>query len=261
MQAESILLPGRIQETLDTERLGRRVYYLPRTDSTNRVAVDLARQGESDGTLVITDFQTRGKGRGGRRWIGPANKNILLSLILKPTTTSANALTLTLAFSLAVADALSGVLEIDVDVKWPNDVVVGGGKICGILSEGSSASGRVVFLVVGMGINVNMRDDEFPPDLKYPAVSCRSITGHEHDRYDILARVLHRVEIAYRRFEKDGFSSFLAAYVARLCLVGRSVRVDNTTGIVEGVAEDGALRIRVADGRVVSIYDGDVHVQ
>lgn len=255
------LLPSEIRAVLGTARLGRRIYCYPETDSTNDVALALARAGEPEGTLVVADFQRGGRGRRTHTWSSPRGRDALASLILRPPGDARSALAVTLTVAAATSVALSKLLGVDVAVKWPNDVIAGrgaeAGKIAGILAESASAGDSLSHLVVGIGININTRADEFPPGLASPAASCYTLTGSEWERAFILADVLGAVEAYYDRFRRDGFGPLVSAYEARLIQRGRTVRFDvkgaAVTGVVQGVAPDGALRVR-ADG------DGTEHV-
>jgi BirA family biotin operon repressor/biotin-[acetyl-CoA-carboxylase] ligase len=255
------LLPHEIRAHLSTDVFARRVYYIPEVDSTNRLALDMAKKGEAEGTLVITDRQTRGRGRYDRHWVSPPGRNLLLSLILRPSMSPGAALPVTLACAVSIAETLESELGRGAGVKWPNDVMVGANKICGILSEGSSRGSRIDYVVVGVGINVNMTEDEFPPDLRRPATSCRLVTGRVHDRAPLLARVLGGLEETYHDFTRDGFDGIIHRYDGRLVDRGQTVGFtkDGKTsyGNVMGVGGDGGLMIELAGGKRVVLYDED----
>jgi BirA family biotin operon repressor/biotin-[acetyl-CoA-carboxylase] ligase len=236
------------------------MYYLDTVDSTNRLARDLARAGEPDGTVVVADFQTEGRGRHGRRWESPRGTNLTFSLILRPEGPLADVLPITLAFSVAIAEALDERLGSHVGVKWPNDVVAPSGKLCGILSESSARAGRVDVVVVGVGVNVNVKAEELPRDTR--AASCLSLTGTVHERKEVFADLLDRLERTRDAFLQDGFAGMLERYTSRLSLVGQTVsftrRGGSETGDVAGVQPDGGLVIRVDGGESVTLYDEEV---
>lgn len=262
MAHDSGLLPTCIRRHLETTTFGRRVYYVKETDSTNRVARDLARQGEAHGTVVTSDYQRSGRGRGDRLWLSPPAENLLWSLILRPSQGSAGTLPLTLAFSVALASALSRRLDVDVGVKWPNDLVTSSGKLGGILSEAATRGSTILYLVVGIGLNVNTPAENFPDDLKSAAASMRSLTGKEHDRACLLAELLGVLEAAYSRFERGGFSGFLSDYTDRLRVRNRVVKYEHggreEVGVVIGVREDGALVVKSAGGKTLTLYDDSI---
>jgi BirA family biotin operon repressor/biotin-[acetyl-CoA-carboxylase] ligase len=252
------LLPRDVQALLETTSFGRRLYYLDTVDSTNRLARDMARTGEPDGTVVVADFQTAGRGRYGRRWSSPRGANLTFSLILRPGRPLADVLPITLGFSVAIAEVLGERLGVDVGVKWPNDVVVPSGKLCGILSEGAAREGRAAFAIVGVGINVNTKPEQLPPG----AASCLSLSGVAHPRRDVLADVLNELEPVRDSLLQVGFTGMVARYAARLSLMGQMVRFQprggTETGEVVGVQGDGALVVRVDGGKTVTLYDGEV---
>lgn len=258
-------LPAELARHLATARLGRRVYFYPETDSSNEVALALARAGEPEGTLVVTDHQRAGRGRRGHAWMSPAGRDILCSLILRPDADARAALAVTLAVANSVAVALSKLLDTDILVKWPNDVVSAAGKLAGILAESAAAGGRVEYVVVGIGINVNSLAADRPEALGAVAASCRSLTGSAWDRAFVLADVLGTIEAYYDRFRREGFGPLVGAYEARLAQMHRAVAFERagarTTGVVVGVARDGALRVRPdGGGAVLELYTETVEV-
>ena len=262
MDSENRLLPRLIQARLETACLGRRIYYLPETDSTNRVAAELAGRGEFEGTVVITDFQRRGRGRLNRTWQSPPFENLLFSIILRPDDKVANVLTLTLVFSLAVSRTLSAALGKDINVKWPNDVVCEGRKLCGILAESTVRAGRTDCLVVGIGININTRAQQFEPAIRATAASCRTLTGRAWDRLDLLGRILTELENSYTVFQADGFTPFIKAYRERLAILRKPVSFELkgqvTTGLVEDINPDGSLAVILPSGDRRDLFGEEV---
>jgi BirA family biotin operon repressor/biotin-[acetyl-CoA-carboxylase] ligase len=257
------LLPRDVQALLSTASFGRRMYYLDSVDSTNRLARDLARAGEPDGTVVIADFQTAGRGRHERHWFSPRGTNLTFSLILKTDRRLADVLPITLAFSLAIAEALAERIGADVGVKWPNDVVTPSGKLCGILSESSTRAGRTAFVIVGVGVNVNMEPEQFSGDA--PVASCSSLSGVTHERREVLADLLGRLERTRNAFLQEGFAGMAERYAARLMLVGKEVSSqrgsDAVAGRVVGVSPDGGLVIRADGGEAITLYDGELKLR
>jgi BirA family biotin operon repressor/biotin-[acetyl-CoA-carboxylase] ligase len=257
-------LPAEVQRRLATARLGRRIYFHPETASTNDVALELSRAGEPEGTVVIADHQGAGRGRRGQAWSSPPHCNLLMSIILRPETDARGALPVTLVAALSVSVVLSKLLDVEMSVKWPNDVVSSRGKIAGILAESSASASGLVYLVLGIGINVNALAEDFPPGLPYPAASCRTLTGVPWNRADIAADVLGTIEAYYDRFLRDGFAPLRGAYDARLLHLGRRVEFDRdrarVTGVVMGAGEDGALRVGLAGGEEILLYSESIEV-
>lgn len=238
-------LPEDVRRLLVTASLGRRIYFYPEVASTNDVALDLARRGEPEGTIVVADFQREGRGRRGRVWTAPPGGAVLVSLVLRPERSPRDALPAALVVALAVSVALSKLLDVEVGVKWPNDVVAPQGKIAGILAESVTGGERLAYLVVGLGINVNTPADGLPEG----AASCRSLTGDGWDRAMLLADVLGSIESYYDRFRREGFGPLVDATQSRLIQMGRTVAFERAgtrlAGRVAGLAEDGALRVDV----------------
>jgi BirA family biotin operon repressor/biotin-[acetyl-CoA-carboxylase] ligase len=246
------LLPEDIRVFLSSNNFGQRLFYYPETTSTNDRAVEFAKSGEPEGTVVYADAQTSGRGRGSHVWSSSPRRDLLFSIILRPDTDALSTLPLTLALSLGLSVVLSKRTGEDVWVKWPNDLVTSSGKICGILAEGASTAGRSDYVVVGFGINVNSVGDDFPVELRGRAASCRTLTGNPVDRADLLADVVSALEGYYQRYLIDGFSSLVSSYVAKSALDGKRVRVTgpevDTVAVVVGVQNDGALIVREVDG-------------
>ncbi|HEU4928972.1 MAG TPA: biotin--[acetyl-CoA-carboxylase] ligase [Candidatus Krumholzibacteria bacterium] len=257
-------LPADVQRRLATAYLGRRYYFYPETDSTNDIAIALAGQGEAEGTVVATDYQRRGRGRRSHTWHSPPHSNLLFSIILRPRGDARAALPVTLVVATAVSVTLTKLLDRDLLVKWPNDVVTADGKkIAGILAESaSSGGGTLSHVVVGIGVNVNVA--QFPGELHSVATSCRILTGVDWDRADVLADLLGTVEAYYDRFVRDGFGALLSSYEARLVQAGKRVSVERggarVLGRVQGIARDGALVIRLDDASELELYSEHVEV-
>jgi BirA family biotin operon repressor/biotin-[acetyl-CoA-carboxylase] ligase len=259
---EDSIFPGDIKRILQTQSFGKRIYYLPEVTSVNDVALELVRLGEQEGTLVISDFQSRGRGRLKREWQSPPQKNLLLALILRPGAPSVSMLPLTLAFSITIADVLESVLEEPVMVKWPNDVVVNREKICGILAEGTSIGGLTDHIVMGIGVNVNMEKDDFTREVKMHATSCRLVKGAPIVRRSLLARLLYALEDTYAGFLQEGFAPLVGAYNRKLVLVGRRVSFafqgEVGKGLVVGARRDGALEVEISEKKALALYNEEI---
>lgn len=256
-----LLLPGEIRSRLDTRLFGRRVYCLPEVDSTNRLASELARAGESHGSLVVADHQTGGRGRRDRSWESPAGRNLLFSLILRPEGSAREVLSLTLAFSLGIARALSDLVPTNAGVKWPNDVEVDGRKIAGTLAESSTRGERTTYLIVGIGVNVNERLEEFGGEFRDRACSCYTLTGRDWNRAEVLAAILLQIEKSYDEFARAGFPSMADRYKLSLGILGKRVRFERrggtVAGTVTGVAPDGGLVVETPGG-TLTLYEEEV---
>jgi BirA family biotin operon repressor/biotin-[acetyl-CoA-carboxylase] ligase len=257
------MLPREVEEHIHCRVIGRRLYYFPETDSTNDNALSMARAGEREGSVIYTDYQRRGRGRHDHTWQSPRGKDLLFSLVLRPPGEPREVLPVTLVVSIAVLVALDKRLPSIVGVKWPNDVVVSGGKIAGILAQSGTDERGERFVVVGVGVNVNSKRKDLAPEIRDTAESCRIVLGEEVPRAELFGDVLTALESYYDRFTRDGFATFVSTYQERLSLLGRTVRFDRqdveVTGAVLGVADDGALRVS-CEGEEIALYGETVEV-
>ncbi|MCZ6765546.1 MAG: biotin--[acetyl-CoA-carboxylase] ligase [bacterium] len=262
MNGDGGILPARVKRELRTSVFGRRIYYSVAIDSTNRMAVDLARRNEPHGTIVLTDFQKQGRGRHTKRWASPPGENLLFSIVLRPNAPARSLLPVTLAFSVTLATTLTRVLQKEIGVKWPNDLVTPQGKLGGILSESAIRGDIAQFVIVGIGLNVNTPPANFPADLGCTPVSCLSIGGRRLDRAALLGRLLFDLETAYDEFVRDGFAAFVEEYDKRLIILSRPIRYMGRSGGEEGrvvgIAEDGGLKVVRSDDTVDVLYDVEI---
>jgi BirA family biotin operon repressor/biotin-[acetyl-CoA-carboxylase] ligase len=248
--------------------IGRRFVYLPTTGSTNDIARDLAEQGEPEGTAVFADEQTRGRGRAGKSaWLTPANTSIALSIVLRPELAPAALAALSMLAAVAVVDAIKAETALVASLKWPNDVLIGGRKVAGILVASALAGTRVRYAVVGIGINGNFRAESLGPlpDAALPPTTLLDERGRPVDRERLLACLLDNLDDSYRRLRIGGVVPVLRQYTDRLGTLGRMVRVLAPEGVTEGVAEDvtldGALVVRLPDGTRRTFSYGEVTVR
>src|SRR5512141_342585 len=199
------------------------------TDSTNRVAMEMAECGAPHGTIVVADEQTAGRGRMGRRWVSPAGKNLYVSLLLRPAVPTVDAPRLALVAGVALADAVE-TMGVPASLKWPNDLYCGGWKAAGILAEMASDPDGVRHVVIGVGLNVNMEKTDFPPDLRGTATSLRIRAGRVFRRVDVLARLLDAFGTRYAEFIVGGFSSLHEGWDRRDFLRGRRILLRRQSG-------------------------------
>ncbi len=256
-----LLIPAEIQAGLETRTIAREIVHFTETDSTNIRAHELGEGGAAEGTVVIAERQTAGKGRLGRRWESPAGVNLYTSILLRPPLPPYNAPQLTFLSAVATARSIAE-FGPAARVKWPNDVLVGGRKIAGLLNEMSAETERIHYVILGIGVNLNMRAEDFPPQLRYPATSLVLERGEAVDR-TAFARVLYRhLDALYLLYLEQGFAPILHAWESHCDLMGRMVEVDLQgrllRGRAEGLDENGALLLRLEDGRQEKILAGDV---
>ena len=253
----------RILAELDTLFVGRNLIYLDETGSTNDRARHAAEAGAPEGTLVVTDHQTAGRGRFERRWAAPPGSSLLMSLLFRPTLPPQQVQRLTMICGLAAVDAVSRVTGLQVGLKWPNDVVAAGAKLGGILTELQVQGSQVAHVVVGIGLNVNLDPAQLPGDLLLPATSLSYELDRFVPRLPLLLTFLHGVEQRYLSLV-EGVSPHIE-WASRLVTVGQPVSVSTSGTVLEGVAEavdaDGALLVRLPEGRLERVTSADVSLK
>jgi BirA family biotin operon repressor/biotin-[acetyl-CoA-carboxylase] ligase len=244
---------------LGTRVLARRVVYHKRVGSTNDIAKQLADAGEPEGTLVIADEQSGGRGRVGRTWIAPARSSILMSLILRPALAPHQLARVTMAIALGACEGIRAATGLDAQIKWPNDILLNGKKCAGILAEGEIVGNQVEYVVVGLGVNVNFSAAlvaGIPPD----ATTIADQLGKPFPRAPLTQFVLAKIEHYYLQLRAG--ENLRAEWTARLVTLHQRVRVHTPWGVEGGLAvdvdDDGALLLRRADGSLARLSAGDV---
>jgi BirA family biotin operon repressor/biotin-[acetyl-CoA-carboxylase] ligase len=262
IQSPDILMPEAIQAGLQCRVIGSRVCCLDATDSTNLQACRFGDDGEAEGLVVVADQQSSGKGRMGRRWESPAEVNLYASILLRPAILPLDAPQLTFLSAVAVCRAIMSSTGLQATVKWPNDVLLNGSKVAGLLNEMSAETDRVNYVVLGIGVNLNMRKDQFPEALRYPATSLAIAKGHPVSRLDFTRSLLQEIDALYQVFLEQGSEPVFEAWQQLCDMTGKAVRVDCNDllieGIMAGLADDGALLVRTATGKMERVYAGDV---
>ena len=259
-----ILSKSEIESRLDGGWIGKQVYFAEEVDSTNTWGKRLAEEGAPHGTLVVADEQTQGRGRRGRSWQSPKGTNISMTLILRPDLEPARASMLTIVMGLSVAQGLKELLKLPVQIKWPNDAVLNGHKLCGILTEMSAQIDYINYVVVGTGINVNL--PEVPEELKDIATSLLIETGRRVNRAEVIGAVLRAFARNYESFLVAGdLTGLLNAYNEILANRDRQVRVldpkEPYEGVALGINARGELLVKKADGSISEVYAGEVSVR
>jgi BirA family biotin operon repressor/biotin-[acetyl-CoA-carboxylase] ligase len=252
---------GDVEDSLATKRLGSRFYYFPELDSTNNYARALAEGGAPEGVIVIAEQQTHGRGRLARRWVSPPRVNLYCSIVLRPTLPPARAPQITLTAAVALSDAIAGFSPVPPAIKWPNDVLAGGKKLAGVLTEAVSDARKVDFVILGIGVNVNYALAAMPAEIRERATSLSALAGRTISREDFLRRLIQDLDRCYAILEEEGFAALAPQWDARFSLRGRSVRVEMTdrsvTGRALGLDADGFLLVESAGARQ-RIVAGDV---
>ncbi len=259
-----LLLPQEIQRGLSTNYIGKEIYYFPELKSTNIIAKEKAlhrAEGIDEGTLIIAERQSAGKGRLGREWFSPAG-GIWLSIILYPQLSPSYISRITLMTAVAVVKAIKVCTRIESQIKWPNDILIDEKKVCGILTEMSAELDMINWVVVGIGINVNIDIRDFPEDIQENTISLKEISGKEISRVKLVQTFLQEFEKYYESLKRREFSSILKEWKLYSHTLGKKVRVDIGEKIITGevidINESGALILKKEDGELVEIISGTI---
>jgi len=260
------LHPVEIKELLNTKFIGKDIVYLDSVDSTNSYGKRLAESDFSDGTVIIAEEQTSGRGRLGRDWVSPKGKGIWMTIILNPYIKPNLASQVTLIAAMAVLKAIKAVYDMDIMIKWPNDLVVNGKKVCGILAELGAEIERVNYLCVGIGINANLDESDFKNQALDMATSLKIAAGMEVERKKLIVRILDIFESYYSKFlEKGSIEFMIEEYKKYLVNMGKEVRLvaknEEIHAITEDITSEGHLLVRLDDGTLKEISSGEVSVR
>jgi BirA family biotin operon repressor/biotin-[acetyl-CoA-carboxylase] ligase len=257
--AETALTAAAITQGLETRVLGKAVHCYERVESTNDIARKLAKAGAADGSVILAEEQTAGRGRMARSWIAPPYSSILMSLLLRPALAPPQLARVTMAAALGVCDAIGSETGLEAAIKWPNDIVIDGKKCAGILAEGESAGDQVDYVIVGLGLNVNFRSgsvEGIPED----ATTLADELQRPVPRAGLVRAILTAVEHYYLRLQAG--TSLRADWAQRMVTLGRMVHArtpwGEESGTAEAVEEDGALLLRRADGYLARLVAADV---
>lgn len=258
-----ILTREEVKNFLDTKYIGNEIIHFDSIDSTNNYANDIAME-KAEGTVVTAEEQVVGKGRQGRNWKSPFEKGIYFSIILKPNLEPSKVAKLTLIGAAAVNLALRD-LNIDSKIKWPNDIVVDGKKLCGILTEMSCELNKINYIVIGIGINANLDEDDFSDELKNTATSLKKITGENIQRNKLLALVLNHFEKLYDSFKEDlNLKKTIEICRKYSALVGKEIQIikngNTRLGKAIDLSDEGELIVQFEAG-IEKIYSGEVSVR
>lgn len=250
---------------LDSTRVGGQLEFIQLTGSTNADAFRLAENGSIEGTVVLADSQTGGKGRRGRLWSSPAGVNLYCSVILRPAIMPHEAPQLTFLSAVAVARAIELTTRLTPEIKWPNDLLISGKKVAGLLNEMSAETDGINFVILGIGVNLNMTADQFPQDLRHPATSLLLESGTRVDRSRFTGTMLNELDRLYTEFLAHGFGPVREEWQQRCNANGRQVLVSDsgtecTGGRFVGIDSDGAMLLRSDEGTMHRITCGDVRV-
>jgi BirA family biotin operon repressor/biotin-[acetyl-CoA-carboxylase] ligase len=243
--------------------IGREIFFYETVGSTNTTAADLAEK-TREGTVILADCQQKGRGRLGRPWLSPRGINIYMSIILRPDIEPKDTTLITLMAAVACALALRRVTGISITIKWPNDLMVSGRKIGGILTEMKTTGARIISVVVGIGVNVNGDPDSFPEEIREIATSVKNETGEVFSRERIIAEILNEMNRWYPFLKVQGREALLSEWKHLTSTLGKEVAVttgqETFSGYAESIDNEGLLLLRLPSGELKSISSGDLTI-
>lgn len=242
--------------------IGNKILHYQKISSTNDIAKKLALSNAKEGCVIIAEEQTQGKGKLGRTWISPPYKNLYFSVILRPQVTLSESSCLTLLSALSIIKALEKLYKLKVNIKWPNDIIIKGRKIGGILTEIDNGRNFINFAIIGIGINVNMDKEDFPASLQKTASSLKQELGFLISKEEVLKEILKKLDTNYFLFKKEGFLSFVDTIKLFVYPLGKFIKIASGNSIFKGQVIDldksGALILRDENGFVISLLTGEI---
>ena len=245
--------------------IGRDIQVFKETTSTNDVIEKLARDGVREGVVVFAESQTRGRGRLGRKWVSPANKGLWFSILLRPNMPPQETTQLTVVSATALRRAIIAQTGLQPEIKWPNDLLIGGKKVAGILTELSAELDRVKHITLGIGVDVNVAAEELPPDVRKIATSLKIEAGRHISRVELAAAILRELDRDYARIGAGKFSEVADEWEAGCATIGKNVTVQmgdrRISGCAESLDDDGTLLVRTQHGHLERVIGGDVTLE
>ena len=255
----------RLEDRLAGKLFGHPLYYFSETGSTNDEALALGNAGVPQGTVVLADRQSRGKGRFQRVWHSPAGANVYTSIILRPEISSSEASQIPVMAGVAAADTLSAHCPDDVKMKWPNDVLIHHRKVCGILSQAKLTGQKIDFIVLGIGINVNLQKRQFPKEIRDTATSLAMETNREISRMELIISLYENLEKWYKKLLQNGFCPIKEKCLKMMPMIGQTVQIVFGEELLEGKAkdldDDGALILLTKENREIKVSAGDATIK
>lgn len=241
---------------------GSEVQLFDSVESTQNIARAAAEGGAAEGTLVIAEQQLNGRGRMGRGWVSPRGKGVWMSMVLRPSLPIHFAPQLTLLTAVALCRSLKRITALPIGIKWPNDLLIEGKKISGILLESAAEDERLTFVIAGVGISVNLEEDDYPVELLEKATSLRIAGGQKLERIDVITDFLQEWEQLYFLYQEQGFSPIVTLWEALSVSLGKPARLITPQGDIVGVPigldETGAIRVQLADGSVKPVFSAEM---
>ena len=249
----------------DNHIIGRDIRVFEETNSTNDIVEKLARDGVKEGVVVFAEAQTRGRGRLGRKWLSPARRGLWFSVLLRPDLRPQAATQLTVAAATSLCRAIRAQTELKPQVKWPNDILINGRKVAGVLTELAAEIDHVKHLILGIGVDVNLTASEFPVELKKVATSLKIESGRHLNRLDLATAILRELDADYQRIKSGRFAEVADEWEEQCITLGHRVRIHigprEVAGRAEALDDDGALLVRTDHGHLERIIGGDVMLE
>jgi BirA family biotin operon repressor/biotin-[acetyl-CoA-carboxylase] ligase len=264
-EPDALLADDLVARLAKTKVIGRDIQVFEQTTSTNDVIEKLARDGVKEGVVVFAESQTKGRGRLGRKWISPERKGLWFSILLRPDMRPQETTQLTVASATALRRAIQSQTGLKAEIKWPNDILIGGKKVAGILTELSAELDKVRHVILGIGVDVNLNANEFPAELKKNATSLKIETGETISRAELATEILRELDADYAKICSGKFAVVADEWEARCTTIGRDVTVQiggrRLRGCAESLDDDGALLLRTEHGRLERVIGGDVTLE
>lgn len=258
------ITPNEIALGLKTTTLGQHIHYEETVDSTQKIALRLSLEGAPEGTTVIAEEQTGGRGRMGRQFYSPKYTGVWMSIILRPKLPPQKAPQLTLITAVAVVQAISEVTNLQPQIKWPNDILIGGKKVTGILTEMQAESDRIDSVIIGIGLNVNQEVEDYPEELRSIATSFFIESGKKVNRAELTRQLLLKLENLYFLYLKEGFYPIKVLWESYAISIGKMITARMLQGSLYGkaigITEDGVLLMEDEAGKIHSIYSADIEI-
>lgn len=266
---ENVINEYELSEDLNTELIGKNIVYYDSVDSTNNIAKSLAQEGCSSGTVVVAATQTGGRGRLGRKWFSAQDKGIWMSIVLRPSITLEEAQLITIGASVAVARSIFDSTGLNVKIKWPNDIIMGSRKICGILTELSLEEENVNYVVIGIGVNVAQELDDFPEEIKALATSlkleAKDSDVHIPSRCSLVKKILFEMEKIYSKIEKGLSEEVISEWKQFSVTLGKRIRFtikeQQYEGIAADIESDGRLVVQCDDNITRKVLSGEIQIR
>jgi BirA family biotin operon repressor/biotin-[acetyl-CoA-carboxylase] ligase len=264
LQSPQALNVNKINDFLDTKRMGQKITCLDTIDSTQKLALQLAENGASEGTIVLAEEQTAGRGRMARKWYSPKYTTISMSMLIRPDLPLSRAPQFTLIAAVAVALAIEEVTNLSPEIKWPNDLLINGKKVTGILTELQAEGNQIRSMIIGIGINVNQKKSEMDPQINQPATSLFIESERSISRDYLVAMILHNFEKFYDLYVQEGFNPIKLIWESYSVSIGKTVKAKTSKGDIIGkalgITKEGVLQLEDSDGMIHSIYSADIEI-